>query len=105
MSFSGGKKNSKKRRTADSVEEEEEPPYEDLLHWSRPLSPIATESECTDTRRHQRYYIEDGNIVLLVSRMYIKTATDWRLLQVDNCLFKIHIYFLKRESKIFLDMF
>jgi len=40
-------------------------------------------------RRHPEYYLEDGTVTLLV----------------DECLFKVHRYYLARESDVFRDMF
>lgn len=39
--------------------------------------------------RHDRFYFNDGNIIFLV----------------EDKLFKVHRYFLVRESPVFLDMF
>jgi len=39
--------------------------------------------------RHPEYYFEDGTVVLFV----------------DECLFKVHRYYLMRESEVFSDMF
>ncbi|EPS96615.1 hypothetical protein FOMPIDRAFT_52962 [Fomitopsis schrenkii] len=59
--------------------------------------------------RHGRFYFDDGNVIFLVRLLGCFALDGSRLtrvsLQVENTLFNVHRYFLKRESSVFRDMF
>ena len=61
--------------------------------------------------RHERFYLEDGNVIFLVRYSHMFSApkgpssSSKPYLKVEKTLFKIHRYFLQRDSPIFQDMF
>lgn len=57
---------------------------------------------------HERFYFDDGNVVFLVrllGSLRIRQCTADPGEQVEETLFNVHRYFLKRESPVFRDMF
>jgi hypothetical protein len=67
--------------------------------WSRETSPIPD-----IPTRHPRYYIEEGNIVFMVSLaglQLIRFINTVPPVQVENRLLRVHRFFLTRESDFF----
>lgn len=58
--------------------------------------------------RHERFYLQDGNVILLVRvplRFLSIHFINTRIIQVENVLFRIHKYIVSRDSQTFADMF
>lgn len=74
------------------------------------LTPSSEKGKGKALERHEEYYIPSGDVVFLVSKLICSpvciVGVPIRLmtLQVENILFRIHRYFLLRDSPVFRDM-
>jgi hypothetical protein len=82
------------------------PSFLDTSHMdirSPALEPEVLPSHKRKAPQHERYYLKDGTVIFIVSALSVVFAGNFRtqLSQVDSTLFKVHRFFLERDSEKF----